>query len=274
MRLTVTFVLATSLLARAQSPVVTLKSATITIDPGSGDSYSVQGTFNGLSFTGAQAVLLSVGQFQTSLLRTDFVQQPGTNIFVYTDATGQAPYWVSSLTLNLDAQTFSAQASGIVLAGLTNPFAIQLGTENGSACTMARLQSPDGANFQLTAGDGVNEPCQISFPQLSQPSFFAGQTTNIQFQVSIPTTTNVDPGSVQLFQVDANAQPVGTPLCNLTAGGTALDGGANYGCTVGFSNNAPGSVPLIIQATSGPNKLLSPGFHVLAVAPVVQAIST
>jgi hypothetical protein len=271
MKSIITFALLLAAVSRAQSPVVTLTSATVTIDPASGDSYSLQGTFNGLSFTGAQAVLLSVGQFQTSLLLTDFVQQPGTNIYVYTDATGQAPYWVSSLTLNLEAQTFSAQASGIVLSGLTNPFALQLGTENGSACTMARLQSPDGANFQLTPGDGVNEPCQISFPQLSQPSFFAGQMTNIQFQVSIPTATNVDPGSVQLFQVDANAQPVSAPLCNLTASGTALDGGANYTCTVGFSNNAPGPVPLMIHATAGPISLLSPGFHVLAVAPMAQA---
>ncbi len=237
------------------------------------DSYTLQGTFSGLAFNTSQAVFLTLGQFNVSLLLTDFVQQPGTNIFVYQDKTGQTPYWVSSLTIDLDAQTFNAQATGIALAGLTNPFAVQLGTENGLGCPRARVQSPDGVNFQLTAGDGVNEPCQIDFPQMSQPSFFAGQTTTIQFQVTIPAAGNVDPSSVQLFPgQSANAfSPMGAPLCNLSANGTAPDGSGIYSCTASFSQDAPGPIPLMVEAAAGGNTLLSPGFSALAVGPMTQA---
>lgn len=44
---------------------------------------------------------------------------------------------MNSLTIDLDAHTFKAQANRIVLAGLTNPFAVQLGTDNNYAAIWA-----------------------------------------------------------------------------------------------------------------------------------------
>jgi hypothetical protein len=254
----------------AQSPSVLLTSAVLTSGTGSADSYSIQGSFKGLAFSSAQVVVLSVGQYQTFLLATDFVQQPDSNIWIYQDSTGQAPYWLSSLNLDLDAQTFNAQATGTALAGLTNPFAVRLGTESATACTMARVSSADGTNFQLNAADGVNEPCRISFPRMSSPTFFVGQSTDIQFQVTLANPAGIDAGSLQLFPVDANSQPAGAPLCNFTLSGTTADGSV-YSCMVTFSRDTPGTIPLLVEATAGADKLLSPGFYVMAVAPMVDA---
>ena len=275
----------------AQGQTVTISAANLQIDPAGSDSYLIRGSFSGISFGGAKLVLLSVGQFQASILMTDLVQQPGANIFVYQDRSGQAPYWLSSLALDLDAQTFTAQATGITLAGLPNPFAIQFGNESAYGCVMARVRvrarrrvmrvraaaAADAVTFQLAAGDGVNEPCQVpSPPQVSQPSFFAGQPIDIQFHVAILPTPNLDPASVRLFAADENARPRGAPLCTLRDSGAAADGDAVagdnvYSCIVPFSQDAPGPIPLLVQATAGADTLLSPGFSVLAVGPMTQS---
>ena len=52
----------------------------------------------------------------------EIARQAGANVLTYQDSTGLTPYWISSLSLDPDAQTFTAQASGIVLAGLSIAF--------------------------------------------------------------------------------------------------------------------------------------------------------
>jgi hypothetical protein len=263
--------------AGAQTPGVTVSSATITIDPQTADSYSLQGGFTGLSFSDAQVVNWSVGQFSGSIPISAFAQDPDTGALTYHDSTGQAPGWISSLTIDPASLTFTAQTSGVILAGLPNPFAVQLGTDSASACTMARVQTVDGTTFRLTAGDDLGIPCRMPAPpQVSQPSFFAGEPTDVRFRVTILPTANLDPASVQIFRVDANAQPMGSPLCVLRDSGAATDGDSTagdgvYSCIVHFSEATPGSIPLLAQATAGAGRLFSQGFSVLAVAPMSQA---
>ena len=250
----------------AQSAAIILASTDLTIDPGNSDSFTVQGSFSGLSFDSAQTVTFSLGQFSGSIDLAGFVQQPNSNVFIYQDATGAAPAWLSSLTLDLDAQTFTASAAGTTLAGLPNPFAVEFGNESTSACVMARVQSTGGTTYQLTPGDGAQEPCQMGAPQASPPSVPAGAPTAVKFEVDIQPTANLDPASVQLFRADPNGQPAGPALCTLRDSG---DGA--YGCIVQFNEANPGPIPLLVQANAGGNLLLAPGFYQLVVAPPTQA---
>src|SRR5579863_5393495 len=87
------------LVLAAQTPTVTVSSANLQINPLSTDSYSIQGSFTGVSLDSAQAIVFSVGQFGMAMPLSAFVQQPGTNVYQYNDATGMTPYWISSLTV-------------------------------------------------------------------------------------------------------------------------------------------------------------------------------
>jgi hypothetical protein len=247
--------------AGAQSPTLTLNSIAIQMDPQGTDTYTIQGVFNGISFANAQAVTFQVGQFSGTIPVSQFARQPGANVLTYQDSTGFTPYWISSLSLDLDAQTFTAQASGIVLAGLANPFAVQLGAGQGSGCTMARVQGIGGGAYQLNAGDGANEPCSIAAPPAVQP-IFAGVETNVSFQVSILPTPGLDPQSIQLYRADDNGQTAGDSLCLLTD-----QGGGTYSCTATFNEQAARAIPLLVQATAAGQTILSPGFSLQVVRP-------
>src|SRR5271170_4127889 len=86
--------------AMAQPASLTVSSVSISINPAATDSYTLQGTINGLSLTGASSVGFSVGNFGATIPLSSFTQQAGTNVFTYEDTTGLAPNWVSSFTLN------------------------------------------------------------------------------------------------------------------------------------------------------------------------------
>jgi hypothetical protein len=144
---------------------------------------------------------------------------------------------------------------------LANPFAVQLGTDQGSGCTMARVQGIGGGAYQLNAGDGANEPCSIAAPPAVQP-IFAGTETNVSFQVSILPTPGLDPQSIQLYRADDNGQPAGDPLCLL-----ADQGGGAYSCTATFNEQATGAIPLLVQAAAAGQTILSPGFSLQVVRP-------
>jgi hypothetical protein len=240
----------------AQTPILTITSASLNINPQSTDSYTLQGTFNGLAFNNAQSVTLSLGQFSGTIPINSFVQTPGTNILQYQDHTGQTPYWLSSLTIDRDAQTFTAQATGIVLAGLNNPFAVQLATDQTAACSMAGVQITSDGSYQLTPGDGSGEPCLISTMPALDP-IPAGTQSSVTVTIPFQPIPFFDYSSFQLFMADSNGQPSGSGLCTFTDNG---DG--TYSCTAQFNPNAPGPIPLLIQARAFGATILSPGFSV------------
>jgi hypothetical protein len=246
-----------------QGPTLAVNAASIKINPVVNDSYDITGSVSGFTLTGASFVSLTVGNFSASIPTTSFVQQPGTNVFVYQDTTGQAPGWVSSLTLNLDAQTFEAQAPNIVLAGLSNPFAVRLGTDQGSACTMVRVQQVSAGSYQLTPGDPAGMTCELAqLPDVLPDVFQAGAATSVTFQVFPATLAAGATQNLQLFRADDNAQPIGDPLCALAA---QTDG--SFACTAAFNEANPGMIPLLVQATAGGQTVLSPGFALQVVGP-------
>jgi hypothetical protein len=167
--------------------------------------------------------------------------------------------------MDFDAGTFEAKASGIVLAGLTNPFAVQLGTDQGGPCAMARVYAANPGSYQLTAGDG-GEPCALATPIAVPPVAAAGNATDVTFTLNASSGVTLDAGSAQLFFADDNGQPQGAALCTLTDSGN----GAST-CTVTFNQANPGMVPLLVQATVGGQTVLAPGFAVQVSGPVTDA---
>ena len=237
-----------ALTLRAQTPLpsLTITSASLKIDPTATDSYSLQGTFQGLDFTTAQSVTLQVGPYSGTIPIGNFVQQG--NLLTYQDSTGQTPYWISSLTIDTNATTFVAQATGIVLAGVADPFAVRLGTDTANGCSMARVQQMAAGAFQLTVGDGVNEPCQIPNMPLTEPPVVpVGIATNVTITIKLLPTPGFDASTLQAFVADGNGQSSGGPLCTFSQ-----NSGTAYSCTASFNQPAAGMVPLIVQATAGP----------------------
>ena len=249
--------------SRGQSspPTMAIDAATIQVGRGATDGYSLHGSFGGLSFDGPDSVIFAVGQFAAAIPIAAFTRSPGSGVLSYQDATGSSPYWASSLTIDLDARTFSAKASDIALAGLANPFAVRLGAGPAIACAMARVASGGGGAYQLSAGDG-DEPCGVPAAIATPPAVVAGAATAVTFALTLPAGVAVDAGSLRLFRADANAQPVGDALCAL-----AGSGAGPYGCAVTFDEAAPGFVPLLVQASAGASRLLSPGFSVQVAGP-------
>ena len=253
----------------AQVATVAVNSSSITVNPAGTDTYSLQGSFTGVSPTGASYVLLAIGNFGATIPLSEFVQQAGTNVFVYQDSSGQSPYWVSSLTVDFDGQTFTAQASGIALAGLPNPFAVQFGTDQASACGMARVQQMGGGSYQLTPGDPVGMMCELGYgsaPTVAPNVIQAGTPTAVAVSVgSFAFTVAQIPQNAALYLADVNAQPIGDPLCAMT-----LQAGA-FGCTVTLNEANSGMIPMVVQAMASGQTTLSVGFAVQVAGPVTDA---
>jgi hypothetical protein len=248
----------------AQTPTVTVSSAKVQINPSGTDSYNIQGSLTGISLDGAQAIVFSVGQFGMAIPLSAFVQQPGTNVYQYNDATGMTPYWLSSLTVDLDANQFNAAASGLILSGLPNPFALQLGTDVGSACGIVRMQGGSPGQYQLNPADPPTQPCAMPSPPVAEPPVVsAGNATKITVSMA---AAGLDAKSAMLFRADDNAQPIGPSLCTFSDKG---DGTSS--CMASFNEANVGAIPLVVQATVGGQPVLAPGFSISAVAPISDA---
>jgi hypothetical protein len=243
----------------AQTGGITVNSVSIGINPGSTDSLNLQGTFNGFVTGDSSYITLSVGNFVASFPLNSFTVQSSGNTRTYQDSTGQAPGWLSSLTINWNAQTFSAQAKGIVLAGLTNPFAVKLTAEHSSVCTVVRVQQSSPGTYQLTASDPLGMTCELASTPTATPKVAMSATpTSVTVDISpVQFSANDTLQNVQLFQANDNAQPQGAALCTLTVQATG-----DYSCVISINQAATGALPLVIQATVGGNPILSPGFAV------------
>lgn len=248
----------------AQTATVTVSSADIKIDPLGADSYTIQGSFAGIAVDGAQSILFGIGPFAAAIPLSAFVQQDGTNVYQYNDATGLIPYWLSSLTIDLDANVFNATASGIVLAGLTNPFAVRLGTDVSSACGIARVESVATGEYQMTPADPPTQACAIAAAPVAEPPVVPiGATSKITVRMA---AGGLDAKSAMVFRADDNAQPSGPALCTMTD-----NGGGVYSCTATFNETSTGPIRLVAQATVGGQPVLGPGFAIQAVAPISDA---
>jgi hypothetical protein len=251
-------------LAAAQQPAMSVSSAGLNINPAATDGFNVSGSFSGITLAGAQALVFSVGQFGAAIPLNAFVQQPGTNVYQYNDATGLSPYWVSSLTIDLDSNLFTATASGIVLTGLTNPFPVQVGTDAASACGMVTVQGVSPGQYQLNPTSAGSQPCAIPAPPVADPPAVpVGATARITVTI---TASGLDAQSAMLYLADDNAQPLGDPLCTFSDNG---DG--TLSCAASFNEANTGAIPLIVQATVAGQPVAAPGFSIQAVAPLTDA---
>jgi hypothetical protein len=248
----------------AQTPTVAVSSVDLTINPAGTDAYSIQGSFTGITLKGAHTFVFSVGQFGASIPLSAFSQQPGTNVYQYTDTTGQSPYWLSSLTIDLDANVFTAGASGIVLSGLSNPFPVYVGTDAVTGCGMVIAQGVSAGEYSLNSGSGGTQPCAIpAAPVADPPAVPAGSAVQITITMA---AAGLDANSVLLYRADDNAQPIGPALCTF-----ADKGDGTFSCAVSFNESSAGAIPLVVQATANGQAVVAPGFSIQAVAPLSEA---
>jgi hypothetical protein len=206
---------------------------------------------------------LIIGQFGLPIPLSAFTQQAGTNVYQYNDASGLASYWISSLTIDLDANQFTATAAGIVLAGLPNPFAVQMGTDAASACGVIIVQSTSPGQYQWNSSAGT-QPCAISAPPVADPHLVpVGSATKVFVSIAVD---GPDAQSARLFRADDNAQPVGTALCAFTDNG---DG--TLSCAASVNEASAGVIPLVVQASAGGQPVVAPGFSIRVVNPLSDA---
>jgi hypothetical protein len=249
--------------ALASSPTVRVSSANLSIDQTATDSYSISGSLDGLSLEDAQTIKFGVGQFGADIPLSAFVHKGGTDVYSYKDASGLSPYWLSSLTIDLGKDTFSASASGIVLSGLGNPFQLRIGTNIAVACGTVRVRNSSTTShtetYELTPGEQPTAPCSISGPPVASPA-----TIPVKAETKVTmvmNATGLDAKSARLFLADVNAHPTGSALCTFD-----LSRDGSYSCTAAFTPSKGGPVPLVVEATVKGEPVYSPGFFVQAVA--------
>ncbi len=252
------------LVSVARGPGLTLRSGTVTLDPQGADSYAFEGTIQGLTLSGAQSVNFALGQFAASIPMSAFVKQAGSNALRYQDATGLAPYWLSSLILDPDARTFSARANNIALSGLPNPFALRLGTDDELGCAMARLQRTNTTTYGLITESSSDTPCLID--DVTIDPAYAGQLTSVTVAARVLSIAGLDPAGIRVYRADDSAQPAGNPLCTLAA---RADG--TYACSFNVQEPRAGLIPLVAQAAAGSRYLLAPGFALDVMRPATAA---
>ncbi len=238
---------------------LSLRSAKIRIDPKRGDSFVLAGSSNGLSGD----VTLALDRFRFMVPAKEFRK-----------GKFNAGKGGSGLTLlKVSRDRFIAEGVGLALAGLPNPFPLQVGND----CELIRVRSKAtrkakhrSARTQLSlAGDAG--PCRItSRPSLDPITVQATVQTDVTVRLSIPG--NVDAESVKLFKVDNAGRPMGAPLCVLQDDGKASDGDqvagdATFGCIVGFTEPHVTLLPLIVVASSAGQAFSSPGFVLAVVNP-------
>ncbi len=264
-------------LSMAQSPAVTVSSANLAIGRETTDSYTVKGSFSNISIAGANAIVFGMGQYGAAIPMSAFVQQSGTGVYQYQDTTGLTPYWLSAISIDTNAKSFTETAKGIALAGLTNPFPLVIGTNASSACGMVRVRFASPATvtratrsvsaieeYELDPGDPPTGPCLATgLPMADPPAVPVGTATPVTFSLS---ATSLDAKSVQLFRADQNAHPIGPPLCTFTSSAAG-----KYSCTASFDEPVAGAIPLSIEATSSGSPVLLPGFSIRAFAPISAA---
>jgi hypothetical protein len=239
---------------RAQDAGLAVIVAQMRVDTAGTDSYTIEGTFHDLSFTDAGAVTFSVGNFASRIPMEKFVVDADSGRLVYEDATGLAPYWLSSLTIDPASGTFQAVAAATALSGLPNPFKLQLGNGTLSGCLIVKLHGNGDGSYDIAQGDGATSACRLAETPVIDP-VTVSTPTDFNVVVTVAAEATIDDGSMALYRANDDAETQGDPLCQFTA-----QGNRQYACTITVAEDSAGVIPLLITASEGGSTVISPGF--------------
>ena len=258
---------------------VFVDGATVRTNFTSTDTFRVSGRAPGLSSARTDGVTLMVDGFTFTVGGDQLVQKGKTLVY---RATGDDP-GLSLLRLSPTTGRFVVAGKHLALSGLSNPFALQIGSGSALDCVMVAMASRGARGrrkrgstsriqrFRLR-GRRADTPCEFLLaPHLEPGGILVGQRTTVRTEITLAPGGSVDAGSVQLFRADAGAKPVGDALCTLAddgnpASGDAAAGDGRFTCLVPFDESAPATIALIVTATAAGTTVFSTGV-VLAVVP-------
>jgi hypothetical protein len=238
---------------------ITVTSALVQLNPKNTDGFHIEGTFEGLSFSGVASVLLEVGLYSQEIPRNRFTKSGER--YTYTGDADEPG--LTQLILDLATKKFTAVGANLFLDGFGNPLPIRLQAGSFDQCAMINFRI-QGRNWIFDANLDRQFPCQIAqAPQASRPGLFVNASTNVHFQALVTSSPQLNKNTVQLFRVDNALNPIGSALCTMRDDGnsTAGDAVANdniYNCNADFLETAPGSIHLAARADLGGTQVFSP----------------
>jgi hypothetical protein len=276
--------------AAAPASALTLDAATVTVRSRRTDAFQLKGRFGALDLDGAQALVVRLERVAIQVPIGVLVRRK--NVLTFKDRTPGAR--ISRLRLDLRKRRFLIAGDGWVLAGLSNPVAVTIGTDLAAECRMARFRGPRGGSAALItkkakrrrttrlvlAPRGDDGPCGVLHSPRPNPVVVtAGVPTEVRFTVHAAAGAGVDPASARVFRIDGAGRTVGGAVCILApdaevgsprnARGPEVT--TRLACAATISEPAPAQLAFVVQGVAGGRSVSSPGFALSVVAPLTDA---
>ena len=253
----------------APARALTVDAATIKVREGAA-ALRLKGRFRNVTFEGATEVVLTIDQVGLRLPLDQFKRRRKTLTYRGT-ASGTR---VKRMQVDTRKGRFVVDAEGFVLSGVSNPFALGIGTDLSSDCRMVRVRTKGAragrpqrvTRLVLQATRGSSEPCgAIAQPRLHPAVVRTGVATPVRVDTEVGA--GVDASSLALFRADDAGRPAGDALCALAPGAQS----GILGCTATFSADTPGLVGFIVQGRAGTTRVVSPGVSLTVANPPTDA---
>jgi hypothetical protein len=266
------FVLVAGLHAR---PVraLTVDAASVTLGGRQADAFRVKGSLVAVSFDGAEAVVVRLEHARVRLPLSRFKRRKQK--LEYRGPAG--PGALSRVRLDLRRRRFLVTGSGWALAGLSNPFALAVGTDDAEECRMLLLAERPGAlragrrgaarrRLAIKTTGGNDGGCGRLEKPTARPVFVrAGTPTDVEVRVDVTPGAGIDPTSLRVLRAGAG----GDALCALAARPEVSP--QRFACTVTIDEATPAVLRLFVEARAGTGTLVSPGFVVPVIDPAAIA---
>jgi hypothetical protein len=250
---------------------LTLGHSIVSLDPSRTDGFVLSGRYSGAL---AGDVAVTIDRFVFRVAANDLKHKGNTLRYRAPKGT----VGLTSLLLIPKRGRFVVTSKNLVLTGLPNPVAVQVGpAAGGGDCAMVRFQehskkSRRGSRTRLSSPHDAG-PCRfMTAPRISPASVVTGASTLLTVRAQV--TGAVDGNSLQVFRLGAGGVTDGAALCTLVDDGVAahgdqIAGDGTFGCAVDVTEATPGLVPLVVQGTGGGKTFTSPGF----LLPVVRGLA-
>jgi hypothetical protein len=269
--------LAGLLLVPAPRPAAALSidAASVWIGARGGDGFKLRGRLGDLSLAGAAGLRVELDGLGLEV-PMERMKRRGRKL-IYR-RRGRAP-GLAKLVVDARRGRFTAAADGLALGAFASPVALRVSTDQGEACQILRL-APKGrrrrrsTRLTLARGHVPGEACLVGAPVLDPTAVVVGEAADVRVEVELAAVP--DPDSVRLHRAGADGRPAGDALCVLRddgdpATGDAVAGDGVHTCRTSLAETAPGTIPLLVEASIGGTRTVSPGVELMIVPPLGEA---
>lgn len=235
------------LLSVASAHALTVDAARLQLGGKRGDTFRLQGRFDGGSLATADMVAFRLDTIAIGIPRSAFTQKK--SILTFKGAKGSRS--LGLLRLDLKKGTFLATGRAWPLASLTSPFAVAVGADCGMVVVAQKGKKPRTTGKRmLVQQPSARAPggCGLGTPQLRPITARVGVPTALEVVVPV---AGGEATSLQLRRAGS-----GDALCTLAP----VDGDATrQGCTVTISEAAPTTAQLWVEGRGSGGRTTSPG---------------